>query len=72
LLSLMLTPDPTLRVSATEALRHPWITGPQDDSHLNEAHGKIKETVEDKQRRGSHHKGSGVLGFLFRRQSLLK
>ena len=68
----MLQPDPTLRLSATEALRHPWITGPQDDAHLDAAHGKMREKVDDKARRGSAHKSSGVLGFLFRRQSLLK
>lgn len=72
LLGLMLTVDPVGRISATEALRHPWITGTVDDSHLEEAHTKMREKVDDKRRRGSVHKGNGVLGFLFRRSSLLK
>ena len=72
LLALMLTTDPVARVSATEALKHPWIVGGADDSHLEEVHSRLKETVEDKARRGSGNKGNGVLGFLFRRGSLLK
>jgi hypothetical protein len=63
----MLTTDPTVRISATEALRHPWIVNAVDDSHLEDAHSRIKETVDDKTRRGSSHQTNGVLGFLFKR-----
>lgn len=75
LLSQMLTVDPVARMSATEALQHPWIlrqAGSNNDVHLADAHDRIKKTVEAKRRRGSVHKDNGVLGFLFRRSSLHK
>ena len=65
----MLTTDPTVRMSCTEALRHPWIISAVDDSHLEDAHSRIKETVDDKTKRGFVHQTNGVLGFLFKRGS---
>jgi serine/threonine protein kinase len=73
LLKQMLTVDPVQRLSATDALKHPWLAnGIAEDTHLEDAHARIRETVEAKRRRGSVHKGNGVLGFLFRRSSLVK
>lgn len=38
----MLTPDPKLRPSATEALKHPWVVNVQPDTHL----GSIVEGIK--------------------------
>lgn len=43
LLAKMLNPDPVARLSATEALRHPWITG---SAHVEEQHGIRLETTQ--------------------------
>lgn len=39
----MLTPDPKLRPSASEALQHPWVANVQPDTHLGEALDSIKQ-----------------------------
>jgi serine/threonine protein kinase len=68
LLSRMLEVDPAVRLSATEALRHPWLNHEshteRHDVHLDEAHTKIRAKVDDKRKRGDGHK-TGLLGFLF-------
>lgn len=66
----MLEVDPVRRLSASEALKHPWILNVLSDDHLVSAHEKIKTKVEGKIKRNSVHKTSGIMGFLFRaRQS---
>jgi len=68
-LAKMLTPDPLTRWSATELLRHPWVTG---TAHVNEQHNvklqttqvKIKDKQEQVKASNPAPKG-GLLGFLF-------
>ena len=50
LLNGLLTVDPVQRLSATEALKHPWIlnAAERDNSHLSQAHANIKERVQSK------------------------
>lgn len=50
LISSMLTLDPTKRFSATEALRHPWLTNAEDQAgdHLEEVHSNLKEAYASK------------------------
>ena len=45
LLDLMLTVDPTKRCSATEALRHPWLTDAAAAAadHLTDAHTNLRD-----------------------------
>lgn len=76
LIRSMLTVDPTKRISATEALQHPWVTrkGHTDDhkQHLHGAHSNIKEVVgnrDDKEgsglsyyRRTSNFIGNAIAG----------
>ena len=66
LVESMLLVDPKKRISASEALRHPWIANGNADDHLASAHEKLREKVEGKLSRDSVHKGQGIMGFLFR------
>ena len=52
LVKKLLTVDPALRLSCTEALRHPWITGEGLDEshgkHLSDSHDAIRRRVDAK------------------------
>jgi hypothetical protein len=48
----MLKVDPYKRLSASEALNHPWITGPNISTvHLEEAHAAMRQKYFDKKNR---------------------
>jgi len=68
LVMAMLTVDPRKRISATEALLHPWVTrkGHTDEhkQHLSGAHDNIKENVGNKK----ETEGGGGLS-IYRRTS---
>jgi len=55
LVSQLLVVDPKKRLSATEALKHPWITGEahseMHDRHLKESTKRHAERVEEKRKR---------------------
>lgn len=76
LLSQLLEVDPGRRLSATEALRHPWITGEghaeHHDTHLSDASANHRTTVTGGGARSptavmpeGPKKQSSLLGFLF-------
>ena len=50
LIKKMLAVDPVKRLSATEALRHPWILGAEDneDHHLESGHSNLKNAYAAK------------------------
>lgn len=68
----MLEVDPSKRLSASEALKHPWIVTVQTDNHLSTAHEKIKSKVTSKQDRGSLYKTHSIMDFLFRGRASLR
>lgn len=54
LLKGLLCVDPTSRLSATEALKHPWVMGDPDqrpEKALSHAHETIKHKLEERRRR---------------------
>lgn len=68
----MLEVDPSKRLSASEALKHPWILTTPTDSHLTSAHEKLKSKVVSKQERNSLYKTHSIMDFLFRGRASLR
>ena len=73
LLCRLLTIDPTVRLSATEAMQHHWITTASHtdahNTHLDVAHTQIKTKVQEGAATGGQHKdtpprGKGLFSFL--------
>ena len=58
LVQKMLVVDPTNRLSATEALQHPWVTRKalteEHKKHLESAHANIKEVVGNRPEGDAH------------------
>ena len=50
LIAKLLAVDPVKRLSATEALRHPWVISAEDneDHHLGDSHSNLKSAYEAK------------------------
>jgi serine/threonine protein kinase len=57
LIARILEPDPVRRYSASEALRHPWITG---EGHVEEFRGHLGYAKDSFRLSGHFHKRSGV------------
>jgi serine/threonine protein kinase len=70
----LLVADPKIRLSATEALKHPWITRMSDLSSqhndLSEAHSHIKVGALKKQKSNIPRK-AGLMDFLFSKEPSL-
>jgi serine/threonine protein kinase len=69
LIARILEPDPIKRLSASEALRHPWVTGEVHQEQHHQVLGSVTETfmgslgLSDSTRKKSS--GIGVFQYMF-------